>query len=153
MTTTDRRKHSRIPILGGVVEPINLRFTNDAGVGAATVPAIITDLSEGGMSMVTFTEPPHAKVFEMDLNLPGLHHIPITARVLWVHTKGPTYAVGMTFTKIAKKDQQVLKQMIQDFQDCETRLGLNLPEACVPDCTFHRLCEKPQKAKHFPPKV
>lgn len=152
-TGVERRKQPRIPILGGVVEPIDLRFTDEAGATAGTVPAVITDLSEGGLSLVTFMEPPHAKRFEMDLNLPGLPHIPVTAKVLWVHTKGSTYAMGMSFVKIAKKDMQALKAMVQDFQDCETRISLNLPESCVPDCSFHRLCEKPQKAPHFPPKV
>lgn len=150
--TQERRKHRRIPLTNGLLEPINLRFDAETG-SPMTVPAVITGLSEGGMSLVTFTEPPRAKRFEMDLDLPGLGHVPISAKVLWVHTKGPTYAVGMSFMKIARKDMASIKEMVQDYLDCETRISLGLPEACVPTCTFHRLCEKPQKAKHFPPKV
>jgi len=150
--TSDRRRHGRFPILDGLLEPINLRYPSPNG-GHRTIPAILTNLSAGGMSMVTFTEPPHARRFEMDLNLPGLHHIPIQAKVTWVHTKGDVYAVGMVFVKIHRKDQVLLRHMGQDFQDCETRIGLSLPEACVPTCSFHRLCKKPQKAPQFPPRV
>lgn len=147
----ERRKHSRFPICEGLMEPISLRYALSGA--AISVPAIITDLSAGGIAMVTFGEPPRAKHFEIDLNLPGLHHIPITAKILWVHTKGETYAVGMEFEDISKKDLSCLQKMAQDYQDCETRIALGLPEACVPTCGFHALCKKPQKAPHWPPKV
>lgn len=151
-SASDRRSQPRIPIVDGLMEPINLDFDGSDGQ-SNSVPAIITDLSAGGICMVTFSEPPRARQFEIDLHLPGLRHIPVSAKVLWVHTKGETYMVGMAFVKISKKDLQYLESMSQDYMDCETRIELSLPEACVPDCHFHRLCKKPQKAPHWPPKA
>lgn len=151
--TKERRKHERLPIMDGVLEPIDLRFAPEDGKAAISVPAILTNISAGGMSLVTFTEPPRAKCIQMDLHLPGLHHIPVEARITWVHTKGETYALGMAFEKIQKKDMECLQRMADDFTDCETRIQLNLPEACVPNCTYHPLCKKAQKAPHWPPKA
>ena len=39
--------------------------------------------------------------------------------------------------------------MAQDNQDCETRIELKLPEACVSTCGFHFLCAKPQKGPYW----
>jgi len=155
----ERRRHHRFSLAEGLVEPITLRFSSNGGSKASptpakTQPAVLTDLSASGMSMIVFVEPPHAKTFEMDLNLPGMpHHIPIEARVVRVHSKGETFSVGIAFTRIEKKHQKLINDMASDHTDCETRIGLRLPEACVPDCRFHRLCRKPQKAPHWPPKV
>ena len=156
----ERRKHPRFPVVGGLIEPISLRYVPEcrrpAAKAAAPVrsqPAILTNLSAGGMSLITFVEPPHAKRLEMDLNLPGLNHVPLVARVVRMHQKGETYNVGIQFTSISRRNQLQINLMAADHMDCETRIALSLPEACVPACRFHPLCHKPQKAPHWPPKV
>ena len=149
----ERRRHERLPIMDGVLETIDLRFDGSAKGAPVTIPAILTNISAGGMSLVTFSKPPEARSFEMDLHLPGLNHIAIEAKISWMHEKGATYAVGMSFVKISKKDVACLQKMAQDFVDCETRIGMKLPEPCAPDCTFNLLCKKPQKAPNYPPKA
>lgn len=144
-TSPDRRKHERVPIVDGLVEPVNLRYAASPTSGSMTVPAVMTDLSAGGMCFVLFCEPPHAKVLELDLSLPGLDHIPVEGKILWVKSKGETYLVGIAFVKIRKKDHALIGRMASDYTDCETRIGLHLPEACVRTCAFHNLCKKPQK--------
>jgi hypothetical protein len=139
-----------MPIVDGLIEPVNLRYAAGPGSGPMTVPAVMTDLSAGGMSFVLFCEPPHAKVLEMDLNLPGLEHIPIEGRILWVKTKGSTHVVGIAFVKIRRKDQERIGRMAADYTDCETRIALRLPEVCVRECTFHSLCQKAQKQPLWP---
>jgi len=145
--TAERRRHRRFGVVEGMIEPITLQL---AGAGSKSQPAIMTDLSAGGMSLLMFSEPPHAKTFEMVLAIPGLDRVPIEAAVVRVLQKGETYKVGLAFTKIAKKAQERIEAMAVDNADCETRVALRLPEACVPDCRFHSLCAKPVKAPHWP---
>ena len=159
---SDRRKHPRFPIVEGMIEPITLRYTEPKKPGAKGLkssasgknqPAILTNLSAGGMSMITFVEPPHTKTLSMELTLPGLNHILIEAKIVRMHSKGETFNVGFQFTRIAKKVQKMISDMAADHMDCDTRISLNLPEVCVPNCQYHFICQKTHKAPHWPPKV
>ncbi|MFA6317877.1 MAG: PilZ domain-containing protein [Elusimicrobiota bacterium] len=150
----DRRRHHRFSLVEGLVEPITVRFDGVAAKGerpsrGAEQPAILTDLSAGGMSMVCFAEPPKAKKLDMVLSLPGLKSVPITGRVARLHQKGQTWNVGIAFTEISSKHKSVINKMANDNLDCETRISLSLPDACVPDCSFHHLCVKPQKIAQY----
>ena len=146
-TGAERRQHRRFSVVEGMIEPISLQMS--AAATAKSQPAIMTDLSAGGMSLLVFCEPPHAKNFEMVLAIPGLDRVPIEVSIVRVHQKGETYSLGLSFTKIQKKIQERIARMADDNADCETRVSLRLPEACVPDCKFHMLCAKPIKAPHW----
>jgi hypothetical protein len=168
-SSTERRKSPRVSVVSDLVEPIVLRYAADEtpskaaqkkkkGAGAIpkhlrTQPAILTNLSQTGLALITFLAPPHAKSFKMTLTIPGLDHLPIEGKVVRVAKKGETFSVGIHFTKIAKKYQKKIQRMAEDDTDCNTRISLGLPEVCVPDCGFHFLCTKTQKAPHWPPKV
>lgn len=141
----ERRQHRRFSVVEGMIEPITLEMA----ANGKSQPAIMTDLSAGGMSLLIFCEPPRAKSFEMVLSIPGLEKTPIEASVVRIHQKGETYSLGLSFTKIAKKVQDRIACMADDNADCETRVALRLPEACVADCRFHNLCAKPVKAPHW----
>ncbi|MBI5623237.1 MAG: PilZ domain-containing protein [Elusimicrobia bacterium] len=143
----DRRRHHRFSVVEGLIEPITVRF--DANGRGIEQPAILTDLSAGGMSMVCFAEPPKAKKLDMVLSLPGLKSVPITGRVARMHQKGQTWNVGIAFSELSSKHRMVINKMANDNLDCETRISLSLPDACVPDCTFHFLCVKPQKVPQY----
>lgn len=171
-SSKERRKHPRFKVVSNLIEPIALRYAPEpvkgkgkgkktakdrkkkdafAGVpkAARTQPAILTSLSAGGLSLITFLAPPHAKTYKMTLTIPGLDRFPIEGKVVRVHQKGETYVVGIEFTKIAKKYQRRITQMANDDVDCNIRISLGLPEACAPDCTFHHLCTKTQKFPHW----
>lgn len=165
-TATERRKAPRVAVVSDLVEPIVLRYAADNAAGKKTVkkddsipkhlrtqPAILTNLSQTGLALITFLAPPHTKSFKMTLTIPGIDHLPIEGKVVRVSKKGDTFSVGIHFTKIAKKYQRMIQRMAEDDGDCNTRISLGLPEACVPDCGFHYLCTKTQKAPHWPPKV
>ena len=149
--TSERRRFHRFPVVEGMIEPITVDFTGRAETarGAAAAPrhqpAILTNLSAGGMSLILFLEPPHTKKLDMVLNIPGLSQVPVEGKVVRVLEKGQTFNVGIMFTKISKKHETQISRMAQDHIDCETRIGLNLPDACVPGCSFASLCTKPQK--------
>lgn len=162
-SSTERRKHRRFTVVSDLIEPIVLRYapekTKKKTLNSPVPkylqqqPAILTSLSAGGLSLITFLAPPHAKKFQMMLTIPGLDHLPIEGKVVRVQKKGETFCVGISFTKIAKKYQKQITRMANDDVDCNTRLSLSLPEACVPDCRFNLLCSKTQKAPHWPPKA
>ena len=150
----DRRKHPRFPILSDLVEPINLVYTPkregqlDAGEPNSQ-PAILTNLSAGGLSLTIFAPPPHTKHLKLDLNLHGLPNFTIEGEILWANSKGGIYTLGIGFINIKKKDRNQLNCMAQDHLDCETRISLNLPEVCVASCKFHGLCNKLQKIPYW----
>jgi hypothetical protein len=161
--STERRRHPRFKVVGDLVEPIVLRYVPDKSCKpkakddipkfARSQPAILTSLSAGGVSLITFLAPPHTRLFKMALSIPGLNSVPVQGKVVRVHQKGETYIVGIEFTRIAKKYQKLISQMANDDVDCNTRISLGLPEACVPACKFHFLCTKAQKSLHWPPKA
>ncbi len=144
----DRRKFPRFPVMEGMIEPITLQLEG-SGSAPRNQPAILTNLSAGGMSLVLFAEPPRTRRFEMILSLPGLSEVPVEGKVVHINEKGQTYKVGISFTKISKKHQNQIVSMAQDHMDCDTRVSLGLPEACVPKCHFNALCMKPQKDPSF----
>jgi hypothetical protein len=129
-----------------MIEPITVRFGEDhRPADAVGQPAILTNLSAGGMSLLMFLEPPHAKRLDMLLTIPGLESISISGKVVRVHQRGPTYNVGISFIEISKKHQEQISRMANDHGDCEARIGLKLPEVCVERCSFRGLCAKPHK--------
>lgn len=147
----ERRSHQRFTLVEGMIEPITISL-EDATSTSRSQPAIMTNLSAGGMSLVMFAEPPHTRMLDMVLSIPGLEDVPIEAKVVRVLEKGQTYNVGIAFTKISKKHQSKINGMAQDHADCETRISLGLPEACVQTCTFHEMCMKTQKSPFWPKK-
>jgi hypothetical protein len=144
-TGAERRKHRRFSVVEGMVEPITLELE-----GADSLmhkqPAIMTDLSAGGISLLMFVEPPHTKSFQMTLNIPGLEGVPIEAGIVRVHQKGETYSVGLAFRKISREAQKSIEKMAEDSADCQTRTSLGLPDACGSDCPFHSLFSAKPKA-------
>jgi hypothetical protein len=140
----DRRQHTRFPVCEGMIEPITVKFEAMKSKGAQ--PAILTNLSAGGMSLLMFLEPPTAKRLDMVLTLPGLAEVPVEGKVVRVNQKGDTYNIGIAFTRIQKKHQSKISGMAQDHIDCEMRIGLKLPEVCVSSCSFNAMCGKTQKA-------
>ena len=153
VAAADRRQHHRFPVCEGMAEPITINFGDeDASKSPKNQPALLVNLSAGGMSLILFLEPPRTKKLEMILTLPGLNNVPIEGRVVRINEKGQTFNIGIAFSKIAKKHQDQITCMAQDNMDCETRIELKLPEACVATCKFNALCGKAQKGPYWPAK-
>lgn len=144
--TAERRKHRRFSVIEGMVEPITLELDGPEESAGKKQPAIMTDLSAGGISLLMFVEPPHTKSFKVTLSIPGLEKAPIEASVVRVHQKGETYSVGLAFKKIPRDAQKHIEKMSEDSADCATRVSLGLPDACGPDCPFHSLFDRKVKA-------
>lgn len=142
----ERRKHVRLPMLHGILEPVEIQFFSKTSDGKVKPqPAILSDLSAGGMRLITFLEPPHSKEINIILKLEGLDEVPVTGRISWVKEKGEVFMTGIAFISISKTNQKKINEMAEDYSDCDTRITLKLPEACVEGCKAHGLCNKPQK--------
>jgi hypothetical protein len=141
----ERRKHVRLPILHGILEPVEIEFFAKGTNGIKPQPAILSDLSAGGMRLITFLEPPHSTNLNIVLSLNGLERIPITGKISWVKQKGEVFMTGISFITISKENQKKINNMAEDYSDCDTRIALKLPEVCVETCKANGLCNKPQK--------
>ena len=142
----ERRQHVRLPILHGILEPVEIEFfTKDAHGKAVPQPAILADLSAGGMRLITFMAPPHTKELNIVLKLNGVKQMPVTGRISWVKDKGGVFMNGIAFSAISPDDKKRINEMAEDYTDCDTRYALKLPEVCVDTCRAHGLCNKPQK--------
>jgi hypothetical protein len=143
----ERRKHPRLPILHGILEPVDIDFFIDNNPSKSQ-PAILSDLSAGGMRLITFLEPPHAKEINMVLKL-DRNKMAVKGKIAWIKQKGDVYMVGIYFTEISKENQKKITDMANDYIDCDTRIALKLPDACAETCKAHILCNKPQKCDEY----
>jgi len=143
----ERRRHVRLPMLHGILEPVEIEFyTKDSAGRTRPQPAILADLSAGGMRLITFLEPPHSKELNIVLKLNGVtREIPLTGRISWVKEKGGVFMNGIAFAEISHDGKKCINDMAEDYVDCDTRAALKLPEVCVATCKAHGLCNKPQK--------
>ncbi|MGC8867051.1 MAG: PilZ domain-containing protein [Elusimicrobiales bacterium] len=143
----ERRKHVRLPILHGILEPVEIEFfqTNQTNVKR---PAILSDLSAGGMRIIIFYEPPHTKELNMVLNL-NKEVISVKGKIAWLKKKGDVYMVGIVFTSISKDDAAKINEMAVDYLDCDIRISFKLPDVCNEKCKAHILCNKPQKCEEY----
>ena len=143
----ERRQHVRLPILHGILEPVEIEFfTMDDQGKPIPQPAILVDLSAGGMRLITFMPPPHTKELNIVLKLAGMKDgIPVTGKISWVKEKGGVYMNGISFSAISHENKKNINEMAEDYCDCDTRIALKLPEVCVETCRANGLCNKPQK--------
>ncbi len=142
----ERRQHVRLPIMHGILEPVEIEFfTEDSHGKPVPQPAILADLSAGGMRLITFMAPPHTKALNIILKLAGVKKIPVTGKISWVKDRGGVFMNGIAFSDISHDDRKRINEMAEDYADCDTRHALKLPEVCVETCRAHGLCNKPQK--------
>lgn len=141
---SEKRKHRRMPVISNLIEPVNLFYKTQDGKETSLV-AILADLSASGMRMISFLGAPLAERFSISLQLPGMERMEISARMAWVKQKENVYTVGIEFTDMNPQNAALISAMADDFNDCDTRILLRLPEVCVPTCRAHRICNKIQK--------
>lgn len=133
-----------MPVISNLIEPVNLYYKTEDGKETSLV-AILADLSASGMRMISFLGAPLADKFSISLQLPGTDKMEIGARLAWVKQRENVYTIGIEFTKLADKHAKIISEMADDFNDCDTRILLKLPEVCVGDCKCHKICNKIQK--------
>jgi len=140
----EKRRHPRMSVISNLIEPVNLHYKTADGKETSLV-AILADLSASGMRMISFLGAPLADKFSISLQLPGTDKMEVEARLAWVKQRENVYTIGIEFLHMAEKHAKLISDMADDFNDCDTRILLKLPEVCVATCKCHRICNKIQK--------
>src|SRR5579864_6408267 len=91
----ERRRHPRLPLHLSVAKLVDFKCE---GLDQPA-PAILVDLSAGGLSMICFALPSLSKNVTFRLELPGLVNAQMHGRVVRAHRKGDTYHVAIAFTE------------------------------------------------------
>ncbi len=133
-----------MPDFSTLIEPVNVHYKTEDGKETSLV-AILADLSASGMRMISFLGAPLADKFSISLQLPGTGKMDVDAKLAWVKQRENVYTIGIEFIKMADKDAKVISEMADDFNDCDTRILLKLPEVCVAGCKCNKICNKIQK--------
>ena len=141
---SEKRRHPRMPVISNLIEPVNLFYKTQDGKETSLV-AILADLSASGMRMISFLGAPLADHFSISLQLPGTDKMEIDAKLAWVKQRENVYTIGIEFTKINDKYAKMISEMADDFNDCDTRILLKLPDVFVPTCKCWQICNKIQK--------
>jgi hypothetical protein len=141
----DRRKHGRFPVIKDLAEPVEIYVMSDP---PRELPAVLTNLSAGGMSLVVFTHVTGDTRLRMILSMPGLQGLEVNGHVAWAQTKGDTTLVGVTFGHLNGESARRINHMAEAYQDCETKLSFGVKDVCFRECAYWPLCHKPVKLKH-----
>jgi hypothetical protein len=141
----DKRRHKRFPVVKDLAEPVDL-FLMDGP--AREVPAVMTNLSSGGMALVVFARVSGDTRLKIVLNVPGLEGLELEGRVAWTEPKGDTTVVGVQFLHLLPENVRRINRMAEDFQDCELKLSFGLKDVCFRQCHYWSLCQKPVKLKN-----
>jgi hypothetical protein len=144
MLKTEKRNHKRFPVLKDMAEPVDL-FVMDSG--AREVPAVLTNLSAGGMALIVFAHVSGEAKLKLLLDVHGLEGIELQGRVAWTVPKGDTTGVGVKFEHMKSETVDKINAMAEDFQDCELKLSFGVKDVCFPKCAYFALCAKPVKLK------
>ncbi|MFH1957557.1 MAG: PilZ domain-containing protein [bacterium] len=141
----ERRIHQRFPTLS-VIKTVEI----SRGDGRTNVPAIMCDISVGGLAMITFLPLPKLSKIVLDLNLPGINLRKVVAQIIRVEEKNGTYLIGLKFVKIPVKLKKKINDMALDWKTCEEGCAVGQKPSCS-RCSYYNLCTKKDKkiyAKH-----
>lgn len=154
----ERRSHHRFPLIKDLAEPVDLILMDapPAEKGAAPpkggpsrdLPAVLTNLSAGGMSLLVFAHVSGDTRLKMVLNLPGLEGLELQGHVKWTSPKGDTTAIGVQFNHLSHEIVKRINHMAEAFQDCELKIAFGIKDVCFRACAYWPLCHKPVKLKH-----
>ncbi|WP_424244177.1 hypothetical protein Dip510_001369 [Elusimicrobium posterum] len=144
----EKRRHARVPVLNNIVEPINLAYKTEEGK-ELEILAVLADLSSSGMRLISFLEAPFSSNIAITLDLPAIGKFNVKGKTSWIRQKNSVFTMGIEFLEIAPEAVNKISKMAEDFDDCDTRILLKLPEVCVATCKAAPLCNKIQKDLTF----
>ncbi len=151
----ERRKHSRLSVIRNVGEPMELDIVQNGK--KIEILGFVINLSAGGVGIITLGDQAKDLVsgtqFILTLtlgdfvckNVEGkIAHVSVGAKAKAHHNKNE-WMVGLSFTKIKAEDARHINKMADDWDICETKMGMKLPDICFRQCTSWDICEKPVK--------
>ncbi|MBN1384270.1 MAG: PilZ domain-containing protein [Elusimicrobia bacterium] len=142
----EKRKHKRFPVLYNLIKPVLIR--TEGMESNASMPAIMANLSSGGMALLTFTPIPTGQILIIFLDLKSLHVTNIKARVTRCENKGGSYNLGIQFLDLSKEIADKISKMADDFDLCETRILMGDKPICRKGCTYAPHCQRTAKGHY-----
>jgi hypothetical protein len=144
--TQERRRHPRLPLHLSVAKMVDFKCEGQE----QTSPAVLVDLSAGGLSMICFALPQLAQNVTFRLMLPGLVNANLQGRIVRVRRKGETYQVAVEFSEFQDKWANLVGKLAKAYDVCEERLAQGDRHFCFRECAFFPLCQKEEKGRVFP---
>ncbi len=138
---TERRAHPRFPTLS-VIKTVEIK----RGEGREDIPAIMCDLSAGGLAMITFLPMPLEGEIVLNISVPGINLKDVRAKIVRIEEKSGTYLVALKFLKISDKIKKTISRMASDWKKCEENLASGKKVDCS-HCSYYDICSKEAKAK------
>lgn len=145
----ERRRHPRLPLHLSVAKLVDFKCD---GLDQPS-PAILVDLSAGGLSMIAFALPNLTKNVTFKLELPGLVNAQLHGRIVRAIKKGETYQVAVAFNEFQKEWASLVGKLVRAYDACEDRLAQGDRRFCFKACAFFALCQKEEKGRVFPKAV
>ncbi len=134
--THERRKHPRLPLHVSVAKMVDFQCEG------LTQPAILVDLSAGGLSMICFAMPPMSQKVTFRLALPGLVNANVHGKVVRVHRKGETYRVAVEFTEFQQPWSHLVEKLAKSLAQCQERWDQGDRTHCPKECAYHKAFPK-----------
>ncbi|PKM99570.1 MAG: hypothetical protein CVU78_05635 [Elusimicrobia bacterium HGW-Elusimicrobia-2] len=138
----ERRIHLRFPTLS-VIKTVEISSSD----GKTDIPAIMCDVSVGGMAMITFLPLPKNSDIVLDLKMPDINLRKVTARIVRVEEKNGTFLIALKFRSLDNTVKKKINAMALDWQKCEERQAVGEKTECR-NCAYYNLCNKEAKKKH-----
>lgn len=145
----ERRRHPRLPLHLSVAKLVDFEIEGLS----QPAPAVLVDLSAGGLSMICFALPQLSKNVTFKLELPGLVEAKVHGRVVRATRKGDTYQVAVEFTEFQDKWAKLVEKLVLAYGSCEDRLSQGDRRFCFRECAFFSLCQKDEKGRVYPKSV
>ena len=140
----EKRKHKRFPTISLIKEIVIEAPSIDI---EDSVPAIMFNLSAGGIAIITFVDVPEKSMINIKFNLPGLKLDNIEGEIVRVEKKRSTYLIAISFRNIKKSLQDKIRRIANDFDICKTRILRGEKKICFKECGYYKMCTKSIKIK------
>lgn len=143
---SEKRKSKRFPVLYHLIKPVLIR-TQDSKAGISS-PAIMVNLSAGGMALLTFSPLTAGKNILISFDLKDLKINNVKSRVVRVENKGGSYILGIQFLNLKKEIADVINKLADDFDSCEIRILLGEKPVCRKGCSYFVHCQRIAKGHY-----
>ena len=150
--TVERRKKTRFSIMKNVGEPVDLQVVRDHR--KTSIPGFVLNLSSGGMRIITLgDQAAELKIgtpFDLKLHLSPKHIYEVQGQIVSVqkgdkaklhHTSGE-WQLSLEFSKIKSADADAIDKLAEDWNICDTKMQMRLPDICFRQCSCFQFCEK-----------
>ncbi|HAX61053.1 MAG TPA: hypothetical protein DCX95_00615 [Elusimicrobia bacterium] len=146
MNNIEKRKSKRFPVLYHLIKPVLIR-TRGSKAGRAS-PAIMANLSAGGMALLTFSALAEGSNVLISFDLKDLKIDNVKSRVVRCENKEGSYVIGIQFINMPDDIVKKINRMADDFDSCETRILLGEKPVCKKGCSYFEHCQRIAKGHY-----